>query len=168
MAVGALRRLIKTSSGQAKQSLKWFNQMIRGQLPAKQVQHPMIGMIHNFVYDAKHKDKLPVWDAFPISIPIGFYPDGWLGMNLHYLPLRQRVELLESLDKVSRIRNKTRRFAVSYNVLQGLSRTKLYEPTLHRYLNAHIRTKYKVIDLMEDYSNIIHLPPARWRGPRPY
>lgn len=168
MAISQLSRLISTSKGKARTALKWFNDMVGGKLPAKQVQHPMIGMIHNFVYDAKHKDTLPVWDAHPISIPIGYYPDGWLGINLHYLPLRERVRLLQAMEKVSRIRNKTRRFAISYNILQGLADTKLYEPTIHRYLTRHVRTKYKVIDLMEDYSNVIHLPPAKWQGPRPY
>lgn len=168
MATDALRRLIRTSKGKTKQSLQWFDKLIKGKLPAKQDHHAIIGMLHSFVYDAKHKDKLPVWDAFPLSIPIDYYDDGWLGLNIHYLPLRQRVELLQALDKVSRITNKTRRYAISYNILKGVAGSDLYAPTIHRYLTGHIRTKYTIIDLREDYSNVIHLPAAKWRGPRPY
>ena len=163
-----LRSLINRSRGKTKASLRWFSDLIKGKIEVKQSTRAEIGVIHNFVYDAKHKDTLPTWDAFPISIPIDYYRDGWLGMNLHYLPLRQRMELLHALDKVSKVRNRKKRFAISYNLLQGIAKSKLYEPTLHRYLSSHVRTKYNIIDLNEDYSNIIHLPPARWQGPRPY
>lgn len=165
---GELERLIRTSTGKARKAGRWFRDLIGGKLEAKQTNNAMIGVIHNFVYDAKHKDTLPTWDAFPISIPIEYYKDGWLGLNLHYLPLRQRMELLQALDKVSRVTNKSRRFALSYRILQGVAKSKLYEPTIHRYLGRHIRTKYNVIDLQQDYSNIIHLPPAKWQGKRPY
>jgi hypothetical protein len=168
-----LKKIINTSKAKAKNATAWFNKMIdktiKGKSEYKTTTTPEIGVIHNFVYDAKHKDKLPTWDAFPISIPIEFYNDGWLGINLHYLPLRERMQLLKALEKVKKTtRNKNTRFKLSYKILQAVAKTKLYEPTLHRYLTKHIKTKYNVIELDDDYSNIIHLPPAQWQGKKPY
>lgn len=168
-----LKKIIASSKGKAKKAAKWFSNIIDKQLAGKdlemrQTTTPQIGVIHNFVYDAKWKDVLETWDAFPISIPIEYYKDGWLGMNLHYLPLRQRMELLQAMDKISKIKDNKKRFKVSYEILQGLSKSKLYEQTIHRYLTKHVRTKYNIIELDEDYSNIIHLPPAKWQGKKPY
>lgn len=174
MPTDQLKRLIRTSKGKAKKAANWFSGLVKGAIDGDDELHrktttPEIGVIHNFVYDAKWKDKLPTWDAFPISIPIEFYKDGWLGINLHYLPLKERMRLIQALDKVRRTQtNRKKRFVLSYQILQGLAKTKLYEPTLHRYLSRHVRTKYTIIELQDDYSNIIHLPPAKWQGPRPY
>ncbi len=54
------------------------------------VKKPTVGSMYGFYYDAKTKDTLPHWDIFPIMIPIEYYADGWLGINLHSVPPFQR------------------------------------------------------------------------------
>src|SRR4051812_41636100 len=49
--------------------------------------HP--GEMIFFMYDAKWKDKLPFFDRFPLIFPVEMYPNGFAGMNLHYLPNRE-------------------------------------------------------------------------------
>jgi hypothetical protein len=56
-----------------------------------------IGRMYMFSYDAKWKDKLPYWDAFPLIFPIDFKKDGFLGINLHYLPPVLRAKLMDEL-----------------------------------------------------------------------
>ena len=50
----------------------------------------VIGKMYFFFYDPKHKDKLPIYDKFPLFFPIEIYPDGFLGLKLHYLSTNER------------------------------------------------------------------------------
>ena len=58
---------------------------------------PFYGRLNMFVYDPKHKKTLPYYDTFPLVLPIEKYPDGFLGCNLHYLPIPLRIKLLDRL-----------------------------------------------------------------------
>src|SRR4051812_30598339 len=56
-----------------------------------------IGTMIMYFYDAKLKDVLPYWDQFPLVFPIEIYDDGFLGINLHYLPPMLRAKLMDAL-----------------------------------------------------------------------
>ena len=43
-----------------------------------------------FNYDPKTKKKLPYYDTFPLIFVVGPAADGFFGLNMHYLPLKQR------------------------------------------------------------------------------
>jgi hypothetical protein len=58
----------------------------------------IIGRMYFYYYDPKLKDELPYYDRFPLVIPIERYQDGFLGLNLHYISPRQRIELLDALS----------------------------------------------------------------------
>ena len=47
-------------------------------------EYPMPGKMYFYFYDPKYKAVLPIYDRFPLVIPIEPYPDGFLGLNLHY------------------------------------------------------------------------------------
>jgi len=91
-------------------SLSWFSREIRKAAKDPNYQtfsiktDPFIGGLMFFIYDPKTKDKLPYWDRFPLVIPINLYPDGFLGLNLHYLPYYQRQLLLATLAYNYRVR----------------------------------------------------------------
>src|SRR5215475_9334221 len=55
----------------------------------------IIGRMILFQYDPKLKDKLPFWDEFPLGFPIDIYNNGYLMLNMHYLPLPQRARLMD-------------------------------------------------------------------------
>ena len=58
---------------------------------------PHFGSLNMFVYSPKLRNKLPYYDTFPLVLPIERYPDGFLGINFHYLPIPLRVRLLDRL-----------------------------------------------------------------------
>ena len=63
-----------------------------------------IGKMYFFIYDPKTKEKLPYYDLFPLVIPIGEYSGkskGFLGLNLHYVHPKNRIELLDKLEQIS-------------------------------------------------------------------
>ena len=107
-----------------------------------------------FVYDAKHKATLPYWDSLPFSFVLAKYPDGFLGLNLHYLPWTRRIQLGKKLMR--RTKNKNR---ITYGDIKSAWQSAklpdaLLALTIRRYLYSHIRSNIKIFDF-ETYSNAV-------------
>lgn len=128
--------------------------------PAKDA---FIGGMFVFSYDAKHKDTLPYWDALPLVIPIEIYKDGFLGLNLHYLPPRLREQLINKLMEYKRRSGTPRAYMkLSYSMLSSAVKSKLFEPCIHRYLTSHIRSN--IIKVHEDaWRNATMLPVQKFQ-----
>ncbi len=118
--------------------------MTEGQTVAK----ALIGKMFLFFYDAKLKKELPYWDKFPLIFVIELYKDGWLGLNLHYLPLLLRAKLFDkllhfandtTLDKITKLR-------LSYALLKSVSQYPEVRPCIKRYLVPHVRSKLLTIE----------------------
>jgi hypothetical protein len=111
-----------------------------------------IGRMYLFHYDAKYKETLPVWDKFPLVIPMETYQDGFLGMNLHYLDPYTRLALLDRLhDFINNDKyDDTTKFRLSYDLLSKSRRYRMIEPCIKRYLANHI------------ISSIIYIEPNNW------
>jgi hypothetical protein len=56
-----------------------------------------IGKMYTFQYDPKLKEVLPYYDMYPLIFPIEIYSDGFLGINMHYLPPVMRAKLMDAL-----------------------------------------------------------------------
>ena len=111
-----------------------------------------VGRMFFFAYDAKYKDTLPVWDKFPLVIPMEIYSDGFLGLNLHYLDPYSRLALLDKLhDFINNDKyNDSTRFNLAYNLLSKSRRFRMIEPCVKRYLSQHV------------VSSIIYIEPKNW------
>jgi hypothetical protein len=102
----------------------------------------LIGRMYFFAYDPKWKDKLPYYDTFPLVFPIRYYKDGFLGINMHYLDIRNRSALFGRLLELAtnkRFNDRTR-LRISYSILQQMGN--LHEPCLKRYLLSHVRSAF--------------------------
>lgn len=133
---------------------------------------PLVGRIYLFSYpDPKYRKTLPYWDALPIVIPIGY--DGgrkFLGLNLHYLPIRLRAELFESLERFrktasngqSRKNMENEYFNLTYKMLNSLPDA-LYKPTIHSYIYKRIASEFAHIPL-EIAEDLIYLPIEQYRS----
>jgi hypothetical protein len=142
-----------------KASLDWFFKTIKqsrndyksGSFTSNE--HPFIGGMFHFLYDPKHKATLKYYDTFPLVIPIGIYPDGFLGLNLHYLPPIMRAKLLDALiEKYKKSTSARTYMAVSYDLLKSTEDHKLFKPCIHRYLTDHMRSAAVMVtpDLWEE------------------
>ncbi len=122
-----------------------------------------IGSMFLFYYDPKHKETLPYYDRFPLVFPLELYKDGFLGINLHYLAPRDRARLMDRL--YSELNNKkmddTTRLRISYSILKGASRYKLFKPCVKRYLYAHVRSRYFKVNPQE-WELTLYLPLERF------
>ena len=120
----------------------------------------VIGKMYFFYYDPKTKAKLPIYDRFPLVFPIERYPDGFLGLNLHYLSASERQSLLGKLSEYRTAKNMTERsrLALSYDLLtrsKGLASAS--RPCIKRYLFSHVRSNFIEI-VPNEWENAIQLP----------
>jgi hypothetical protein len=103
----------------------------------------VLGGMYYFYYDPKGKDDLPYYDKFPLVLALEKYSDGFLGLNLHYLPIKYRVAFLGKLMDyaVYNRENEIKRVRVTYDILSASKRFKEFRPCIKRYLNSHVRSK---------------------------
>jgi hypothetical protein len=129
----------------------------------------LYGKMILYVYDAKTKEKLPYWDAYPLVIPLrpsaSSKRGSFLGLNMHYLPLLERAKLmtalLTTLNNTKDMNAKTQ-LRITYQVLEGSSKFRAFRPCLKMYLFNHLRSKILVID-PKHWSKVLMLPVARWQ-----
>ena len=106
------------------------------------------GALNMFIYDPKLKNKLPYYDTIPLVLPIERYRDGFLVINFHYLPYALRARLLSRLDPDA-----------NYSALKNV---RLVKPTLKRYLNSNVRSRFRKLE-EEDFMTAIMLPVQRFK-----
>lgn len=123
------------------------------------------GRLYLFSYNPKHKDELPYYDRFPIVFPFNKVKNGFLGINMHYLPYVYRARLLDALyplmsnDKM----DETTRLKISYNILNSSSKYRFFEPSIKHYLNNHVTSRFVYID-PKDWETALFLPLQRFVG----
>lgn len=124
----------------------------------------LIGEMFLYHYDPKHKATLPYYDIFPLVIPVKKYDDGFLGLNLHYLPYDVRIAFLNKLlDLAYTPPGDTRtRMRINYELLRDSSKYNAYVPCLKRYLVDHVRGRMLKIQPHE-WLMAVYLPIANWR-----
>ncbi len=168
-----LRSSSREIAESAKSAIDWFKGKVTDLI--KKVKNPnqvftkdatpTIGQMYMFVYDAKHKDTLPFYDMYPLVFPIEFYGDGFLGINLHYLPPLARAALLNNLKKLAN-NNKyddSTKLAISYEVLKAHAmRFKGFENCIKRYLFSHVRSSFHQVS-SSDWDKAVLLPLQRWQ-----
>jgi hypothetical protein len=113
-----------------------------------------------YFYDPKTKDKLPYYDKFPLVIPIERYPDGFLGLNLHYIHPKQRIILLDKLSEIATDNNfdANTKLRISYDYLSRASRLYQAKPCIKRYLFSHVQSRF--LEITADEWDIAALLPV--------
>ena len=164
-----IQSVVKAAKGRPK-STDWYRDKIKefGQPGAmdlirdgKRNNRQFYGRLNMFFYDHKFKKTLPYYDTFPLVLPLEKYDDGFLGINLHYLPMKLRIQLLDRLVDYS---NNTKfdestRLAVDYSKLKNLN---LIKPTLKRYLAGRVKTQFRRIDA-DEFTVAALLPVQRFK-----
>ena len=100
------------------------------------------GQLYFFTYSAQTKQ--PYYDMYPLSYVIEYQKGGFLGCNVHYVPLTQRDELATSLLN---------------NSAQGA--VAVPRRTLHKYVYTGVRgTPYRIPSA--EWSDVAQLPTERF------
>ncbi len=114
-------------------------------------QRPRVGDMFMYAYDPKHRKTLPYYDRFPLTIMVQKAPGGFYGLNLHYLPLKQRAIFLDKLTKIANNQkyDETTRLKLSYNLLKGAAKYKYFAPCFKHYLTEQIDSKIMKVEASE-------------------
>lgn len=125
---------------------------------------PGIGNMYMYSYDAKWKDELPYWDAFPLIIMVGPADGGWHGLNFHYLPPRARATLFDRLQDIATNKryDRTTRLKISYETLKDAAKYRMFKPCFKHYLNERVTGRPIKIG-SEEWEAALFLPIAQWR-----
>ena len=122
---------------------------------------PFYGKLNMFFYNPKFKKQLPYYDTFPLVLPLERYNDGFLGINLHYLPIPLRIKLLDRLVDYSNNSqfDESTRLVVDYSKLKKI---KLIKPTIHKYLASQVQSQFRRIDA-DEFTVATLLPVQRFK-----
>lgn len=110
------------------------------------------GSLYLFKYDPKLKDVLPYYDRFPLVFPFASTEDGFMGLNMHYLPHILRARLMDGLYEYTSNEkmDKTTKLKISYDLLKSVSKLEYFRPCIKRYLGNHVTSRF------------IYITPKEW------
>jgi len=125
----------------------------------------IIGKMYFYFYDPKTKDSMPYYDRFPLVIPIERYKDGFLGLNLHYIHPRHRINLLDKLSEIAsnKTYNENTKLRISYDYLAASSRAFEATPCIKRYLFSHVESRFLEIHA-DEWDIAVLLPMESFVG----
>ena len=172
-----LKSAIKTSSATAKARAAgdWFKEKVkqasasarmRAVTPAQLLKRQeegsaALGKMLFYKYDPKFAKKLPYWDMYPLVFPFEKAKGGFYGLNLHYIPPRDRAVLMDELKEYA-TNNKydaTTRLKITYDLLKGYGRA---VPCIKRYLGSNVRSNTVRIN-SDEWEIAIFLPVERFQ-----
>jgi len=123
------------------------------------------GNMYLFQYQAKHAEKLPYFDRFPLIFPFRVEGDRFWGINLHYLPHRLRAQLMDSLyDLVTNQRyDESTRIQGAWSTLNRAARMKLIKPCVKQYLFSQLNSRFFYV-YPSEWDIALFLPLERFSG----
>ena len=141
------------------------NQFFGGKNKDRMMGRPLLGGMYMMLYDAKTKAKLPYYDKMPLIFPYRRVPGGFMGLNMHYLPLQLRAKLMDALYDTANNTSydETTRLKISYKILDKAAKYKAFQPCLKRYLNSQVQSKFMYI-YPSEWDIALFLPTERFVG----
>lgn len=133
--------------------------------PDQTVSSVMPGHLYMYMYDPKLKAELPYYDRFPLVFPFSKTEDGFIGLNMHYLPYQLRMVLLDRLlqFRTNKRMDETTKLRYSWQAIDGMSKFAAAQPCVKRYLIGHVRSKFRRINA-DDWATAMLLPVERFVG----
>ena len=151
------REKVRQAGASARMKAVTPNQLLRRQ-PDDNI---LLGKMFFYKYDPKFAKKLPYWDMYPLVFPFERAPGGFYGLNLHYIPPRDRAVLMDNLNQYASNNkyDQTTRLELSYRLLKRYGRA---VPCVKRYLGDRIVSQTVRIDA-DEWEVAIFLPVERFQ-----
>lgn len=137
-------------------------EMLRSDM-SRMTTQPLLGSMYMFYYDPKYKEELPYYDRFPLIFPYKKVKGGFMGLNLHYLPLQLRAKLMDGLyDYANNTRyDESTKLKLNYELLTRASKLRWFQPCLKHYLTQHVQTKFMYV-YPSEWDIALFLPTERF------
>jgi hypothetical protein len=156
-------------------SLKWFKRQLseirtinRKELLKdenfKTRSRALPGRMFMYFYDPKHKKTLPYYDRFPLIFMVEKAKGGFYGLNLHYLPHKQRALFFDRLTDFSTNKKYdiSTRLRLSYKLLKGAAKLKMFGPCFKHYLSEHVRSRMIEVPASE-WETVLFMPTENFK-----
>ena len=186
---------LNTVKARSKGAMDWFRDIVkqtqkavipgaygRKELMGKRnigaVLTPEIGKMYLFQYEAKYREILPYWDKFPLVFPFDEAKtatgkvNGFYGINLHYLPVKQRIELLTALIQAqghtdAKLDDNYELAGLNYTIIKGFSSSA--RKCIKRYINERAYRKSHFYNISgQDWSYAAALPLQKFVPHQPW
>jgi len=155
----------------SRESIKWFmtkmanlkgTSRIPGTIKKEEFRYTnrfIKGGLFFFYYDPKLKEELPYYDRFPLVLMLERYEDGFLGLNLHYLPIKYRVAFMNKLMDYARFDEEDNpiRVRITYDILNATKKFKEFRPCIKRYLTHHVKSRILAVE-PDEWETAVFLP----------
>ena len=126
---------------------------------------PSKGRLNFFFYDPKYKQVLPLYDRFPLVLPLETIPGGFMGLNFHYIRPVQRISLLNNLQRYASGGMKpSTRIDATYD---GIKNVRIARNTVKKYLYGHVRSSFLRVDF-DEAALAVMLPVQQFKKGTPY
>lgn len=160
-----------------KKSKKWFDDRValiqRGRRVSSNKVHLasnhltfniVPGNLYLFYYDAKYKDTLPYWDQFPCVFPFRSVPGGFLGLNLHYLPYKERFALFKALLSLNGSAiTPNLKMKYSWGMINSMAAADNAQFCIKHYLHDHLASPLSKV-APEDWVTAMLMPVEKFVG----
>ena len=174
MAISILDPL-KDKQGGIRKSVEWYRKNVadlNNRVTAAALMRsgklngiPSKGRLNFFFYDPKYKQVLPLYDRFPLVLPLETIPGGFMGLNFHYIRPVQRVSLLNNLQRFATGGMKaSTRIDASYD---GIKNVSIARNTIKKYLYGHVRSSFLRVDF-DEAALAVMLPVQQFKKGQPY
>ncbi len=181
---------LSTVKANSKDAMTWFRDIVKktkdiipgaygrkeltGDRNVGAVSTPEIGKMYLFHYDAKYKNILPYWDRWPLIFPFDETDNGFYGINLHYLPIDKRINLMTALIEAQgkdhgNLDDNYKLQGLSYTIIKGFTPAK---KCIKRYITAtdegvYVKSPFYTIS-GQDWSYAAALPLQKFVGLQPW
>lgn len=121
------------------------------------------GKLYAYYYVPKYKDTLPYYDTFPLVFPYARDDETFIGLNMHYLPPRERYELFKALINTfsNPMLSENSRMRVHWDIIVQSSKMKIAQACIHRYRFDHVKSPYLEF-IPDEWPLAMTLPCARF------
>ena len=123
------------------------------------------GNMYLYIYEAKHAATLPYWDRFPLVFPFSETPNGFYGLNMHYLPYHPRAALMDKLMSFAsnRTMSDNTRLRFKWETISKFARFTPARVCVKQYLYTQVRSPFKRIE-PQDWATALLLPMERFQS----
>ena len=161
-------------TARTKQSQTWFknnvtnlsvsSQSILKDTALTRTTQQIRGSMYMYFYDPKHKQTLPYYDRFPMTIMVSPAKGGFQGLNLHYLSPNVRAMFLDSLMDTATSQNltDTTKLRITAKKLAATKKYKEFKPCWNNYLSAHVKSRLVEIP-MPEWEIAVFLPVEQFK-----
>ena len=170
----------KTLALRTQQSLLWYQTKMKDVFGNKTVLSPNVfekndypnfplpGNIVTFTYDPKFQHKLPYYDQFPLVLVLKLVPNGFVGLNFHYLFPSDRARFMDRLYRYQKIVGKGKqspeiKINITYSALKQKKTLFYYRASIKRYRISQLRGFFHTL-MPNEWDMALFLPTEKFMG----